>query len=453
MNSPATRSAILQYLCILVLVLASCDPASESESTGPTYEGQVKQILADRCLSCHQDGEIAPFALSTYDEARGTSSAIAHAIETGSMPPWPPDASCNSYRRDGTLSAEEKQTVLSWVDAGSPEGTADGTQAGDGDADEVGPYDLDLTMPEPYTPTLEPDDYRCFIMDWNVDTEQFVTGFRVLPGRRDVVHHVIAFVAGPSLLDEFVAMDEADPGPGYTCFGSPVAAGASQAASYGWRWLGSWAPGISHRNLPEGTGVRVEPGSAVVMQVHYNTLSSEPVEDLTTFQVRLADTIEKPAAVMPITNYQWISGSETMAIAADDPDAQAHHEIDLSDRVLDYLGFEAELANGDSFLLHSVGLHMHLLGTKATAWVEKADGSDQCLLDIPRWDFDWQGTYDLHEPIQINSGDTFHMQCHWDNSQDNQPIIDGERPAPQDVAWGEGTRDEMCLAILYVTSL
>jgi len=307
-------------------------------------------------------------------------------------------------------------------------------------------------MAEPYTPQLEPDDYRCFVMDWNAETEKYVTGFRVLPGRRDVVHHVITFVAGPSLADDFLAMDEADPGPGYTCFGSPVSAGASQAASYGWRWLGSWAPGGSHRTFPEGTGIRVQPGSVLVMQVHYNTLSSEPVQDQTTFQVRLSDEVERAATVMPITNYRWISGNETMAIEAGDPDAQASHDLDLSADVLDYLGTEAGLSNGDPFLVHSVGLHMHLLGTKATAWLERADTSEQCLLDIPEWDFDWQGAYDLQTPVEVNPGDRFHMQCHWDNSEDNQPVIDGERAAPQDVAWGEGTRDEMCLAILYITA-
>ena len=101
--------------------------------------------------------------------------------------------------------------------------------------------------------------------------------------------------------------------------------------------------------------------------------------------------------------------------------------------------------------VHNVGLHMHELGRHATLSIERADGNNECLLDIPDWDFGWQGGYFLKQPTLLYAGDKLSLQCEWDNSAENQPVINGEKLEPQDVEWGEGTRDEMCLGILYLT--
>ena len=111
------------------------------------------------------------------------------------------------------------------------------------------------------------------------------------------------------------------------------------------------------------------------------------------------------------------------------------------------------LSDGDSFEIHSAAHHMHLLGTQGRAWVEKSDGTSRCLLEIDDWDFNWQEAYSLEETVRVDAGDRMHLQCHWDNSAENQPIIDGELVAPEDVSWGDGTRDEMCLGVYYITGV
>jgi len=426
---------------------------SNESNGGPSYHEGISDILEARCVNCHSDGQVAPFSLDSYDEAKSYQGIIAQSVEQGSMPPWMPDNSCNQYQRDLSLSDAERDSLLAWVAAGAPEGTPTGEASPPTPEDDDLSFDLTLPMAEPYTPQARPDDYRCFVMDWSLDETRYVTAFKASPGHAEMVHHVISFIINPNAADEFRAMDEAEDGPGYTCFGSPVAGEASFGASNAWRWLGSWTPGGSAREMPAGTGIAVEPGSVMVMQVHYNTLDAEPEADITSFEVKLADAVDRPAVVMPLTNYRWVMGSTPMSIPAGSTDSTHTFTTDLSDTVLNYLGSPAGLSPGDSFQIHSIGIHMHLLGTTGRIWLDRSGGEEECLLDIPRWDFNWQGTYEFAEPITVHSGDLFNLRCQWDNSATNQIVVDGEQLPPQDVAWGDGTRDEMCLAIAYATAL
>jgi hypothetical protein len=428
---------------------AACQPGGAL-----TYNGGIADILETRCTGCHQDGQIAPFPLTSYEEAYALRSAIAHSVETDSMPPWMADNSCNDYSDDYSLQGGEKAALLAWVEAGAPEGPpAPPRQPSSEPQPPELSYDLSLTMAEPYTPQAQPDDYRCFVLEWPAETEQYVTGYQVRPGREDQVHHVISFVIDPHSVEQYRAMDAADSGYGYSCFGSPNVTANNLEASLSWRWLGSWTPGLRQRALPEGSGIRVSPGSAIVMQVHYNSDSVDPTGDQTSFDVRLSDAVQRPAVMLPFTHYDWVVGNEEMHIPAGDPDVVLTASRDLSARVLEFIGGEAGLGEGDSFQVHSAGVHMHLLGTRARLWLERSSAQQECLLQIPEWDFGWQGSVDLVTPITIHEGDVLHLECAWDNSAQNQPVVDGQQLEPQDVGWGDGTDDEMCLAILFVTAV
>ncbi|HVI02174.1 MAG TPA: hypothetical protein VM869_25850, partial [Enhygromyxa sp.] len=343
-----------------------------------------------------------------------------------------------------SLTEDERELLLTWLAEGAPEGDpADEPPApGDDPASDFEP-DVTLTMVEPYTPTQGPDDYRCFVIPWD-GPEPWVTGFRVLPDQRSIVHHVIAFAVDPELASTVEAMDAAEDGPGYTCFGD---AGVQEA-----RWLGSWAPGGRAAVFPEGTGARLEPGSRVVIQVHYNTSSSGPVADQSGIELSLADTVERPLITTPATNVAWVVGAIPMSIPAGDPDVTHSTLIDLRSGYWGAQTAEAGAAADEDLVLHVSGLHMHQLGVSARlSIIRNADAAEECVLEIPEWDFGWQGGYQLVDPIRIHPGDKVKLQCWWDNSAENQPIIGGEKVEPIDVAWGEGTRDEMCLAVLSLT--
>jgi len=205
------------------------------------------------------------------------------------------------------------------------------------------------------------------------------------------------------------------------------------------------------RAFPEGTGIKIEPGSLVIIQVHYNSITAEPALDDTSMSFRTAATVERPALITPFTNPLWVMGTQPMTIPAGESSVSHGISYDIvSFDIFSRFG-EDDMDSSMGIEVHNVGLHMHELGKNATLSIERSDGDNECLLNIPDWDFSWQGSYFLKESTVMYAGDKLSLQCEWDNSAENQPIIDGEKHEPKDVEWGEGTGDEMCLGILYLT--
>jgi hypothetical protein len=314
-----------------------------------------------------------------------------------------------------------------------------------------------VKLPEPYTPTREPDDYRCQLIPWPVAETRFVTGVRVTPEKRSIVHHVIVFVAGPDQVDQYRAYDDAEKGPGYTCFGGPrpqTAMGGGLASAAGFASLGSWVPGAPASPFPAGTGIRVEPGSLLVAQIHYNTLSAAPVADQSSIEIATTLAVEREATRLMGVDPGWVSNGllgPPMTIPAGAADVTHETSIAFDSFFANRARTTLGLAKDAPLVLYSANHHMHQLGRRQRSELRHADGSVTCLLDIPDWDFHWQGGYTLTTPVTFRRTDRIQLGCTWDNTTANQPIIDGKVREPVDVTWGEGTNDEMCLSSYYVT--
>ena len=169
------------------------------------------------------------------------------------------------------------------------------------------------------------------------------------------------------------------------------------------------------------------------MQVHYNLLTAAPAEDLTEWHVWT--TADPPAfnlRAIPQPNLD-------IRIPAGDP--ASRHVREFPNRF------------GVPITVIAVAPHMHVLGTKIRVDHVKADGEEECLVDIPKWDFHWQQSYLFRrgETVTVQPDESIRLTCEYDNSPANQAVINGERLAPRDVGWGEGTLDEMCLN--YITIL
>jgi hypothetical protein len=410
---------------------------STTGADGPalTYWRDIKAILDAKCAGCHRPGDVAPFSLQTYDEARTMGPVYAPFVADRTMPPWPPDAACNAYEHDRSLTDAERAAVLAWVEDGAPEGDPADEPAAPPTDDPAIDYDIEVGIPEPFTPTALPDDYRCFLLDWPKTEDTYATAFTIEPGARPIVHHVIAFLIPPKDAAEFEALDAADPGPGYPCYGGPGGEASPRA-----RWLGAWVPGVRGGGaMPEGTGIRVQPGSKIALQMHYHPLS-EPMADQSTVRIRTAATVERPSYLLPIAHPGWMVDLPAMTIPAGDPDVVHSFEIDVGS-ILGYLYGGSPPGVGVPVLAHAAGVHMHTRGVRATLTVERGGGGSDCLLDVPRWDFNWQGQYELAAPVPIDPTDQVRIECHFDNSQGDAPM-----------KWGEGTEDEMCLGIFYVSA-
>ncbi|MFT5434613.1 MAG: hypothetical protein ACI9OJ_005327, partial [Myxococcota bacterium] len=147
------------------------------------------------------------------------------------------------------------------------------------------------------------------------------------------------------------------------------------------------------------------------------------------------------------SNFQWLSG-KGMDIPAGDPEVTHSYAANPGGLV----GFFNENADGKELTLHSANLHMHTLGVSGSVYVERADGTTECLLEMPQYDFGWQRSYGFMEPVVLKPGDKLGITCTWDNSPTNQLVVDGVPLEPVDQQWGEGTSDEMCIAFFYVVA-
>jgi len=399
-------------------------PTETAPTTDLTWHADIRPIAERGCVGCHGGEGVGGFSLDGYDAFVEWSQASRAAVSERTMPPWRADGDCNSYQNDFSLSDEEVASVVGWIDGGMPEGSAD-TYPGD-----VTPWqpvsldrvDLTLSMPEVYTPDDAPDDYRCFLLEWPYDDDVWVTGYEFQPGNLDVVHHIIPFIIAPDDAAAYRALDAAEDGAGYTCFGGP---GGDVFALARLGWLGSWAPGSSASLAPEGTGVRVKPGSLVAMQVHYYTAAGK-APDQSSVDLRVETEPQGWMEIQPWTDITWVAGLG-MEIPPNTTGVQHR--------------FTYTAEAGDRFQINTAGLHMHTHGRAARLSVVRASGEEDCVLDVPNYDFNWQRDYALSEPVTVMPGDTVTLECTWDN------------PTDETISWGDGTGDEMCLGITALSGI
>jgi hypothetical protein len=410
----------------------SAPDAADSSTPGdaadaPTWHGDVAPLLSHSCDGCHAPGGVGTPTWSTPEEAAEWAPAIADAVANRRMPPWQASDGCNDYEYDFSLAAEDVDTIVAWAEGGARLGDPETAAPLDDpfSAPELARVDLELRMPEAYPPSPYEgtDDYRCFLLEWPYEEDVWVTGYEVLPGDLQTVHHVIPFIIEPGAKDTFLALDEAEDGAGYTCYGSP---GGGLSALANMRWLGAWAPGSGAAALPEGKGIKIRPGSLIAYQVHYNLAATDaPAPDLSGLALQVETEAQGWADIQPWTDVAWVAGAG-MQIPAN------------TDGVEHQFSYEVSGSDGE-FTFHSASVHMHKLGQKARMWIDHADGSQTCLVDYQDYDFNWQRGYRFTDPITVGPGDTVQLTCTWDN------------PTDQDVKWGDGTGDEMCLGVSLLT--
>jgi hypothetical protein len=423
-----------------LLFLGACSAPAAHQPV--SYYRDIKPLVEQKCTGCHQDGGIAPFALTDYEHLMAHQREVKIAVAERAMPPWLAAPGCSDYLDDRSLSDAQIAQLTGWIDAGLPAGHAgDYHPPAAGSVVALSRVDRSVTMPSTYTPQLSPDDYRCFVVDWPESRTRFITGFRANPGDPRIVHHVIAFLATPDQVPAFEALDASDPGPGYTCFGG--AGGDGKA-----RWIAAWAPGSLGSDFPADTGLKIEPGSKVILQVHYNTSTTAASPDQTSLDFKLDDSVGKEAVLQPFTSPAWVRDHK-MAIPAGQADVVHSYAVDITPAMANITS--GVLADGVPTVAWSASLHMHTHGTTARLDLIRGDGTRECMLDIPRWNFHWQGGYGFVKPKTIYPGDRISIECHWDNSAGNQPMVAGQPVPPKDMNWGEGTGDEMCLGGFYLT--
>ncbi len=389
---------------------------------GVTFNKEVSRIFQASCQKCHRDGGIGPFPLVTYADAFSHKNDILVSTTERKMPPWHVNSACNAFEDDPSLSSADIATLSRWVLSGAPEG-----DPGDLPAPvtfpatwSLGDPDLILSMPEPMKPNFNQGDvYRCFVLPTNLSEDHFVRAVEILPGARKMVHHVILFLDTSGQAQK---LDDADPGPGYSCFGGPGFSVNALAPS-----LGGWAPGNQPRFLPDGLGLSLPKGAAVVMQVHYSAHNGIGASDQSSVGIYFTKApVRKRVLIAPVINQTFVI-----------PAGASNYEVTAS---IPYLPFDAHLT--------AVTPHMHLLGKTMTMTAFSPDSQSLCLAEVPDWDFNYQATYTYKSAIAAPLGTKLLLTARYDNSSEN---LRNPNNPPRAVGWGENTTDEMCIGFLNFT--
>jgi mono/diheme cytochrome c family protein len=384
----------------------------------PTYTKDVAGIFQKNCQECHRPGQVGPFPLETYDQARKRAADIAAVVDERAMPPWKANPHVGPKFRDvRTLSEPEIATIVAWAESGAPEGNPADLPAAPKFPDdwELGTPDLILDTGADYeVPATGDDIYRCFVVPTGLTEDKYVSAVEFRAGNRSVVHHILAYVDVSGKARE---RDQSDPGPGYSCFGGP-----GDPIHGG---LGGWAPGNRPAHLDEGIGRSLPGKSDVIIQVHYHPRGKAET-DRSKIGVYFA---KKP--VKQTLHWSVVINPE-LAL----PPGQSNIEVKAA--------WEVPV----DVIAHNVSPHMHLLGHDMQISAKFPDGTVHDLIRIDDWDFNWQYTYHFEKPLDIPKGSVVYLVAHYDNSESNPR---NPNHPPKLVKWGEATTDEMCIGFLGVT--
>ncbi len=385
-GKPVSRPVVEAAGCFIGRV-AKTQPHGEV-----TYAKQISRIMQDRCVECHRSGEVAPFTLTSYDDAVAWADTVREVVQEGRMPPWFADPKHGRFLNDARLSDLEKQQISTWVENGCPQGDAkdlpeprkfvEGWKIGEPDQI-VYMGDKSYTVPAEGTV-----DYQFFTVDPGWTTDKWIKATEARPGNRSVVHHIIVFVR---------AKDGNESG------------GRGGIAGY--------APGMTPSISPPGTAVFVPAGSKLVFQVHYTTNGAEQ-DDRSMVGIQFAD---------PKTVKKIVRGGLVGDTAFKIPAGDSNYEVTAKHLFLK-----------DTLLLNLTP-HMHLRGKSFKYEAEYPDGTREVLLDVPAYDFNWQLRYMLSEPKLMPKGTRLHCTAHFDNSADNLANPDPTTA----VTFGDQTWDEM----------
>jgi peroxiredoxin len=395
----------------------------EADNTSEvTYSKQIARIFQDRCVECHREGQIGPFALQNYDDAVGWAEMIEETVRDNRMPPWHPEKGIGHFVNDMSLSDAEKDLIYKWVAAGAPEGDAKDLPepkqyAGEwmipGGPDEVF-YMSDKPAEVPAEGTVA---YRYYVVDPKFTEDKWIKASECLPDNRGVVHHIIVFVRPPGPLFGKDNL-EAEGGEGE----SPRSGSGNARGQAQFGMLCGFAPGTRPYVLPEGMAKMVPAGSQLVFQMHY-TPNGSPAQDRSMVGIKYATPEE-----MKNIKYRVATANATNAAFAIPP-GDANYKV------------ESERTYGGDALMLSVYPHMHLRGKSFRYELQYPDGRTETIMNMPKYDFNWQTNYVFTEPLKLPEGTTLHCTAHFDNSAENPANPD---PSVK-VRWGDQTWEEMMI--------
>jgi hypothetical protein len=393
-----------------------------ADDAAPTYHRDVAPILVANCLECHRSGDVGPFALETYADAKRRAKMISLVCKERRMPPWFAETG-PGFRDERRLSSAQIGLLKKWAEAGAPEGDPAERLPSPEVSDvrwRLGEPDLLVEMQSVYEVPASGDDiYRYFVIPSSLTEDRAIVAADFRPGDPSVVHHCIVYMDRSGVARR---IDEKSEAPGFSVFGDQYDSEGERFEPNGLNTaeqIAGWAPGTQPYVLPAGVGQHLGAGGDFVLEIHYH-LSGKATTDQSALALYFAD---EPVERLSVG---LVMGTENVDIPAGQPEYWRHVWMDVPTDVD----------------LIDVSPHMHYLGKTVEVSATLPDGTDRELIRINDWDFRWQGAYTFRAPVHLPAGSRIDAFYRFDNSAENphNPSV-----PPIRVSEGWRTTDEMCL--------
>ncbi|MFG1923248.1 monooxygenase [Cryptosporangium sp. NPDC048952] len=333
---------------------------------------------------------------------------------------------------------------------------------------------LNRKMAEAYTPVPPEggtDEYRCQAIDPGLTKAAFLTGTQFTPENVAIAHHAIVYAVPPGGAAAVRAQDAKTPGLGWQCFGGTGVAGAEVEEGDA-AWVDTWAPGAAETLLDQDAGYKLEPGSLVVLQIHYNLLATDGKSsgsDRSAVRLRLTDGTPQTRELET-----WSVDAPTdLPCAADESGPLCDRAASIADVTKRFGPDVGEMADRqveecsggtptpgntqtcdheveEPMTLFAGFGHMHMLGRALKVELNPGTPKAKVVLDVPQFDFDNQRLMTLPSPVEVGPGDTLRVTCTHDAGLRKQ-LPQLKKLPPRYVVWGDGTSDEMCTGIMTVS--
>jgi hypothetical protein len=413
--------------------------SAQSAAKKPTFSKDVAPILQAKCVNCHEPGSIAPMSLRTYEEARPWARSIKQRVSTRQMPPWhiSPSVGVQKFKNDMSLSQEQIDTVVAWVDGGAPQGDPKDMPALKpvttelfwvGELDGYGPPDIVVKAPEYTMPPVSQDQWWRPISDIPVTEPRWMKMVEIRPTNlkgRKIVHHSVAYlVQNPNDPDpEFVNTGLAVGGNNRTPTPDQLAASRP--------FIMEWAIGKGYDRYMDGTGKLLKPGERIAWDQHIHAVGEE-VTAGSELGIWLYKKGEEPKKRSHLVGFSGLkNGAEGLDIP---PNSIAHTE-----------GYTVLKENT---VITNFQPHFHLRGKAMMVEAIMPDGRTEVVSYVDNFNFNWMTNYIYAEDAApaYPKGTIIHVNAFYDNTTNNK-----NNPDPnQWVGFGDRTVDEMAHAWMNV---
>ncbi len=404
--------------------------AKENSSATVTFTKDVAPILYKNCVECHRPGEVAPMSLLTYKEVRPWAKAIREVVVERRMPVWLADPNYGEFANDRRLSQQEIDTIVAWVNGGAKEGDPKDLPPAPKFPEsgwKFGTPDVVLSMTEEFSVPADGEvPYKYFAVPTNFTEDKYVQFAEIKRGEPSVVHHVIISVREPG---QGPLPPAGEIRLGTQRFNSeardPQREDSPRRGNNPDGMLVGWAPGMSPLTLRPGHAKLIKKGSVLIFQMHYTT-NGTPAKDRTSVGLYFA---KGPVEKRVITSGR--AAARNLAIPPGDPnyESRASYTFEEDCHILSFMP------------------HMHLRGKDFEYRLVYPDGTTKILLRVPRYDFNWQLTYYLKQPVAAPKGSRLECIAHHDNSANNKYNPDPTKT----VYWGDQTWEEMMIGWIDYT--